>query len=329
MSMKNWAERECRIACKKENASFNFDDPNDWDYGCSCYKSALKAYNSLCEDEHSGASFGFTKNILIRLMEGRPLTPITDDDFFSDKESHTLYSDEYLKSMDLKSDIQCPRMSSLFRMESLDGKVTYHDNNRAYCVDAESPSDTYSSGVDKIVDRLFPITMPYMPQTGKYKIYVQTFLCDAKNGDYDTRGVLYMIAPDGERIDINEYQTDVGGEMVDITKDEYERLLAKRLDPVYKKVANHLIWTLVSNSGTDEEIEKKEKSYKRMTPEMRDKFKDNLEVLCKFFDNPDNYQYNVFSIHQALCKGNVDNDIPELVAIRDYLKFIKDELTKF
>ena len=43
MSMYSWAEQECRLACKKENPDFDFDS-DDFDYGCSCYKSALKAY---------------------------------------------------------------------------------------------------------------------------------------------------------------------------------------------------------------------------------------------------------------------------------------------
>ena len=114
------AEQECRLACKKENPNFDFDS-DDFDSGCSCYKSALKAYKSLVEDEHSGMSFSFTRDILERLMRHEPLTPITDDDF---KGGSLIYSDEDLASMGLKSEIQCPRMSSLFRKETVDGKVT-------------------------------------------------------------------------------------------------------------------------------------------------------------------------------------------------------------
>ena len=65
MSIYDWAEQECRLACKRENPDFDFDG-NDFDYGCSCYKSALKAYKSLVEDEHSGMSFSFTRDILER-----------------------------------------------------------------------------------------------------------------------------------------------------------------------------------------------------------------------------------------------------------------------
>ena len=109
MKMSEWAKREVDIACKKENPNW---DGKSFDYGCACYQSALKAYNSLCEDEHSGMSFNITKNILIRLMEDNPLTPITDDDFFIDG-NMPYESPESLKEEGLKSSLQCPRKSSL------------------------------------------------------------------------------------------------------------------------------------------------------------------------------------------------------------------------
>lgn len=128
--MYEWAEQECRIACKKENPDFNFDS-EDFDYGCSCYKSALKAYKSLCEDGHSGTSFNFTRRILERLMSGQPLTPITDEDFFIVPPSdYPLESDEWLAKHGLKSEIQCPRMSSLFRTET--SRITTHIRQRTF-----------------------------------------------------------------------------------------------------------------------------------------------------------------------------------------------------
>ena len=325
MNMSEWAERECRIACKRENPDFNFDS-NDFDYGCSCYKSALKAYQSLMEDEHSGSSFNFTKSILIRLMDGQPLTPITDEDFFSVErgtKSHPLESEEYLKERGLKSHYQCPRMFSLFREETLDGKVRYHDVGRAYFVDIEEPSDTYSSW-DDFLDDMFPITMPYSPKKGKYKIYAQTFLTDKRNGDFDTKGILYVITPSGEKVDIGIYRTEKNGKMVDISKEEYERLLIKRVDKLNEKIADKLIWTLISNSASDKEIERRERLYKARGEDVNVKEFEELRELCKFFCNPVNYQYNTFSMHQALCKGNNDafKDIPELVAIADYLNKI-------
>lgn len=75
MSMMDWAKREVEIASKRERG----DKPeSEWDYGCACYDSALKAFESLCGDGHSGFSIGITKGILNRLIEGKPLTPIED-----------------------------------------------------------------------------------------------------------------------------------------------------------------------------------------------------------------------------------------------------------
>ena len=318
--MYDWAEQECRIACKKENPDFNFDS-KDFDYGCSCYKSALKAYKSLCKDGHSGGAFNFTRRILERLMDGKPLTPITDEDF---KGKDSICSDEYLTSRGLKSEIQCPRMSSLFRRETLDGKVSYSDIDRAYCINIEKPSDTFSSAKDQVVDEFFPITMPYMPEKGKYKVYCQTFLTDKKNGDFDTQAILYFITPDGKRVDVNRYQKEKDGKMVNITKEEYDELLAKRIDKICDTTAEHLLWTLVSNSSSDEEIERREKIWKSLSPSIKNDMESSLREMCMFFENPENYKYNTFSVHQNLCKGNFDSfkDINELVEIGVFLQNI-------
>lgn len=327
MSIINWAEQECRLACKRENPEYDFDSDN-FDYGCSCYKSALKAYKSLCEDGHYGTSFGFTKNILIRLMEGQPLTPITDEDFFSnDLNKLVLESEESLREQGLKSNIQCPRMSSLFRTETLDGKVTYKDIDRDYFIDIENPSNTYSSN-SSFLDEMFPITMPYMPKKGKYKIYAQTFLTDKANGDFDTKGILYVITPEGEKVDVNIYKAEINNKMVDITKEEYEERLKRRIDKVSSKVAGHLLWTLISNSSSDKEIKRREKAFKSINSKTRDNWVYNLNNLCNFFDNPDNWQYNTFSMHQALCTNNTERykDVKELCDIADYLKKILEEL---
>lgn len=235
--MKNWAENECRIACKRENPNFDFDNTEAWDYGCSCYKSALKAYNSLMEDGHSGMSFSITKNILIRLMNGQPLTPITDEDFFSVErgtEDWPADSEEWLKEHGLKSDLQCPRMSSLFREEKLDGTITYHDNNRAYFIDIDDHAWTYHTS-SKFLDEMFPITMPYMPPVNPYKIYTQEILTDKKNGDFDTRAFLYMISPEGEKIELNIFEAEIDRKWVKITKDEYIERFNKRIDENPKK----------------------------------------------------------------------------------------------
>lgn len=219
MSMTSWAEYEVKLACKKENPDW---DGKSFDYGCSCYQSALKAYKSLMEDGHSGFSFSVTKSILKRLLDELPLTPIED--------TEENWSDITLPDEDGTVTYQCVRMSSLFKDVKKDGSVSYHDNNRYYCQEIDDPKDTYTNGIaGKIVDELFPITMPYFPKTfERYKVIVRTFSAkgyEKDNEDYNTRGYLFVEAPDGKHFDIGRFYADVNGKMVEITKAEYfERL---------------------------------------------------------------------------------------------------------
>ena len=71
----DWAKKEVEIACNKENPDRK---ENEFDYGCACYASALKAFESLYNDNHSGYSIKITQMILNRLIDGYPLTPIED-----------------------------------------------------------------------------------------------------------------------------------------------------------------------------------------------------------------------------------------------------------
>ena len=215
-------------------------------------------------------------------------------------------------------------MSSLFRKETIDGEVTYNDLNRACCIDIENPSNVFSSGIDRVVDELFPIKMPYFPEKGNYKVYVQTFLTDKKHGDFDTQGVIYITTPDGKRIDVSRYYTLKAGKMVEISKDEYDELLEKRIDKICNTTAKHLLWTLISNSSSDDEINRREAKWNAMLPSIRDSVEDSLRQMCVFFDVPENYKYNTFGVHQNLCRGNFDSfkDVNELVKIGEFLQNI-------
>jgi hypothetical protein len=254
-------------------------------------------------------------------MDGQALTPITDEDFFIGRENMppSLDSDEYLSKLGLKSRTQCPRMSSLFRKEYLDGRIIYQDIDRDYFIDIEEPSNTYSSKSD-FLDEMFPITMPYSPKKGKYKIYAQTFLCDKKNGDFDTKGILYLITPEGEKVNVGIYMTEKNGKMERISKDEYDKLLTRRIDKVSLKVADHLLWTLLSNSASEKEIDRRESVFRHLYKETQESVKKTLQEKCRFFDNPDNWQYNTFSYQQALCsKDSNDFGIKGLNDIHEFL----------
>ncbi len=207
MTLKEWAEKEVKIACEKENPDW---DGKSFDYGCSCYQSALKAFNSLLDDEQSGCSFNLTKGILLRLLNGYPLKAITEEDFTS---VENVISDnaEYLNEHGLKSELPCPRYDSLFRKETLEGKVTYTDVNRVIMHDANGDTWYNSSDINKIIDEMYPIKMPYYPGSEKYKVFGETFYMvngedkTAENaGSYNTIRIYYIITPDKERIEVNK-----------------------------------------------------------------------------------------------------------------------------
>lgn len=206
-NMSTWAEREVKFACKKEG---------ECDYGIACYESALKAFKSLMEDGHSGCSIGFTKQILNRLIDGLPLTPIEDTEEVWNKITYSSNTNG------TRETYQCRRMSSLFKDVYADGTIKYHDNDRYICVDINNPDCTYSCGLARrIIDEMFPISMPYYPQANKIKVYCEDFLTDKKNGDFDTVGIFYAIMPDGERVEINRFFKETPNNWEEISLIEY------------------------------------------------------------------------------------------------------------
>ena len=224
MSMKEWAKREVEFACKRENPNRK---EGEFDYGCACYESALKAFNCLMEDGHSGMSIGITKSILNRLIEGKCLTPIEDtEDIWN-----------YIHdSKDGGKCYQCKRMSSLFKNVYPDGTVTYKDIDRVVKIDMNTGTTWHSGLVDRIIDELYPITMPYIPADKPFKVYCEDFLTDSKNGDYDTVGVIYGIDPNGSRFEINRYFKDGDKDMIEINKEEYEE--RRKIDVKAKNADN-------------------------------------------------------------------------------------------
>ena len=219
-NMELWAENEVAIACHLENP--NRKD-GEWDYGCACYESALKAFESLCNDGHSGFSIGLTKAILNRLIDGKPLTPIEDiDGNWNAVDGPNKNVKKY----------QCTRMSSLFKNVYDDGKIEYQDVNRYYGINIDNPNASYHSGlINDVISDMYPITLPYMPYDKPFKVYTEDFLTDPKNGGFDTVGVFYVITPSGETVDIKRYFKGVEKGYEEISIEEY----LKRKEMAYAK----------------------------------------------------------------------------------------------
>ena len=215
----SWAEQEIELACMSEREGV--EKPGDADYGINCYKSAFKAFKSLAEDGHSGFSIQITKSLLNRLIDGLPLTPIQD--------TPDIWNESPLGDKDGTKEYQCKRMSALFKTVKPDGTTTYSDIHRVNCVNIDNPDVAFTNGIARrFVDKLYPITMPYLPSSKKFTLYTEEFLYNPKNGDYDTMAYLYLVTPEGERVEVNRYFKELAGKFVPISKDEYERRKAER-----------------------------------------------------------------------------------------------------
>ena len=221
MSMLEWAKNEIAIACKRERG----DKPEDeWDYGCACYDSALRAFESLLGDGHSGMSIGITKDILNRLIDGKLLTPIED--------TENQWEYKYIDSDGVEV-YQCKRMDSLFKKVACDGSVTYSDVDRYYCTTKENPHISWHNGfVASIYNEMYPITLPYMPSSRPDVIVCDELLTDRKNGDLDTIAILYIIRANGDKVEVNRYFKESEVSFTEISPEEYkerQRLHEKRI----------------------------------------------------------------------------------------------------
>lgn len=218
MSMKDWGRREIEIAVARERAEDGTEE-GEFSYGGACYESAYKAFESLLEDGHSGMSIGFTKAILNRLIDGRPLTPIEDVEENWNDVSHFGPEVAYKK-------YQCNRMYSLFKYVYPNGSVRYRDNDRYYCKDIRNDTTYTYSLVTDILDELYPITMPYIPADKPYVFLVEELKLQDNPGDFDTFVIHSLQRPDGTVEELNRYYTeDTTGRMVQITAEEYEKLV--------------------------------------------------------------------------------------------------------
>ena len=105
MGMKEWAEKEIELL-KEANKP---DEGEGFDYVGACCDSALKAFEVLLEDEHSGLSIQITQMILDKLIEGKALTPIED---VPESWSDVYCYNEEEEAAGIRN-YQCKRMSSL------------------------------------------------------------------------------------------------------------------------------------------------------------------------------------------------------------------------
>lgn len=210
MSIYDWARQEVQLA----KAELKRNKNDEAQYMIACYDSALRAYEKLTKDGHSGMSFAITRGILEKLMYKIPLMPIEDKEIMWE---HTYYCGN-------ESVFQHKRMPSLFKMvNKKTGAVKFSDNDRVLCknlLDTDS-AYFYNGFISRVIDGMFPIEFPYMPTKEKYIAYVTEFLMDPANGDFDTMNLVSVKLPNGDARSINLYYKEENGRWVQITQDEW------------------------------------------------------------------------------------------------------------
>lgn len=214
MSLDIWAKREVELA--KNEALKSGSDNCSAHYICECLNSALKAFNSLCEDGHSGASMEQMLMFLQRLVRGLPLTPIDEDTTWvksSVSESGTIT-------------YQCARMTSLFKDVDREGNITYSDVNRVVCVnkdDSHAPV-WYNGFVSKIVNSIYPIKFPYYTSSDPIIAYVSEHTTSVTE-DFDTMCIDSVKLDNGETVELKRFFKEDPNinSWVEIDEEEYNR----------------------------------------------------------------------------------------------------------
>lgn len=165
MNTYEWAKHELNLAreneiakCKKEGDYH----PGDEDFGIMCYDAAEHLLEVFQEQGHSEYSANVVCSIFERLVKGKPLTPIKDEE----DQWHYAYTIEKFH----EKCYQHKRMSRLFKHVAPDGTVSYYDIDRVQAYD-QNGNFFLAQQVDDVVSKYFPITFPYVGE--EIKVHVE------------------------------------------------------------------------------------------------------------------------------------------------------------
>lgn len=218
-----WAENETKLGCEIEAPN---RDKNKWDYGCACYESALKAYSSIIEDGHSGTSFNITAQILERLLKHLPLNPITDEpgqNWCEATQTCNWICQGPSNTHNGCLEYQSSRMRSLFKYVDVNKQVSYEDTKRFITLNIfESRIPQYNKDVSYIMNKLFPLHMPYLPEDEPQEVTCEMLRTNPDNILPDTIYILSVKRPKDDVLNIDRYFKHYLNAMwVEIPKNEY------------------------------------------------------------------------------------------------------------
>ena len=175
MNTYEWAKHELDLA--RENEIAHAVLVGDEDYGIMCYDAAEHLLAVFQEQGHSGYSAKVVKEIFSRLVDGKPLTPVTDEE--------DQWHNAYKNGNSPKKSYQHKRMSSLFKHVAPDGSVSYYDMDRIIAYDQNS--NPFSEiHINKIVSKYFPIKFPYVGE--EIKVHVEDL--DSNEGYASIRHII-------------------------------------------------------------------------------------------------------------------------------------------
>ena len=180
MNTYDWAKIELKLARENEIAKCKADpdyEPGNEDYGLMCYDAAEHLLAVFQEQGHSGYSAKVVKEIFSRLVDGKPLTPVTNED--------DQWHNAYKIGNSPKKSYQHKRMGSLFKHVAPDGTVSYYDMDRIMAYD-QNGNPFSEIHINKIVSEYFPIEFPYVGE--EIKVHVEEF--DSNEGYASIRHII-------------------------------------------------------------------------------------------------------------------------------------------
>ena len=210
-----WAKNEVKLAHKRDKEHIEEYGAVTVRYLNYCLKSALRAYKRLCKDNHTNRSLALTQLNLNRLIEGKTLSEIEDDE-------KGLWTMTHHKNGE--TEYQCNRMPSLFKYTYSNGIVRYRDLNRWRCVDADNGVIHRNCAVEFILEKLFPLKLPYVPVTNF--VYCREYREDTNF--VDTISILFIDSETCSHVALNKYFKKDGKEWVEIDKTEFEGRIKNR-----------------------------------------------------------------------------------------------------
>ena len=179
MNILKWAEKEFELA------------------GEDLSKEAQKAFRALVGGDRPDWEIMDDADILVRLANRMPLTPITENEL---EWSRVIY-DNLIHAVQWR----CRRYPTLKKHIFPDGTTKYYDNSRFDYYDVESGKRTFIDGHMALLISydIFPITFPYYPQYEKTKVYIKQFRNHL--GAADTIGLYSAENPSGEEVEIERF----------------------------------------------------------------------------------------------------------------------------